>query len=234
MITNQVITRQLGDFTVTQRTKDGFFNANELLSQWNSSISAKRKRMVEFNESSNTKEFIIALENDLSHCRKIDHGDNQAVKEIKGRQTKNGRTKDQVWMHPYLFIKFAMWINPTFELTVIKFVYDEMIKYRNEAGDAYRVLAAAVKKIVSDSFMQTAMKKVSEGVNWVVFNSHEKAIRNKKGSDYDQRRLSDFETKLAELITDGFINDFDSLISYMRKQYQLKYNPKVFTEKFAD
>ncbi|MGL5979434.1 MAG: KilA-N domain-containing protein [Phocaeicola sp.] len=234
MITNQAMTRQLGDFTVTQRTKDSFFDANELLSQWNNFNPNNKRRLDRFKESPNTKEFINALESDVSHMSKTAYGDNQVVKEIKGRQTKNGRTKDQVWMHPYLFIKFAMWINPTFELTVIKFVYDEMIKYRNEAGDAYRVLAAAVKTIVSDSFMQIAMKKVSEGVNWVVFNSHEKAIRNKKGSDYDQRRLSDFETKLAELITDGFITDFDSLIAYMRKQYQLKYNPKVFTEKIAD
>ena len=38
------------------------------------------------------------------------------------------------WIHPVLFVKFAMWLNPRFEVQVIKFVYDEMIKYRNKAS----------------------------------------------------------------------------------------------------
>lgn len=38
-------------------------------------------------------------------------------------------------MHPMLFIDFAMWINPEFKYDVIKFVHDEMIRYRNEAGE---------------------------------------------------------------------------------------------------
>ena len=42
------------------------------------------------------------------------------------------------WMHPLLFIDFAMWINPSFKYDVLKFVYDRMLMYRNEAGDAYR------------------------------------------------------------------------------------------------
>ena len=35
MKTNNVLTRPMGDFSVNQRTKDGFFNATELLRQWN-------------------------------------------------------------------------------------------------------------------------------------------------------------------------------------------------------
>lgn len=35
MKTNQIMVRPMGDFEVTQRTKDGFFNATELLKQWN-------------------------------------------------------------------------------------------------------------------------------------------------------------------------------------------------------
>ena len=35
MKTNQIMVRLMGDFKVTQRTKDGFFNATELLKRWN-------------------------------------------------------------------------------------------------------------------------------------------------------------------------------------------------------
>lgn len=34
----------------------------------------------------------------------------------------------EVWMHPSLFIKFAMWLDPKFELDVIKTVYDNLDK----------------------------------------------------------------------------------------------------------
>lgn len=33
-----------------------------------------------------------------------------------------------------------MWINPKFEVKVIKFAFDELIKYRNDAGDNYKLL----------------------------------------------------------------------------------------------
>ena len=65
-------------------------------------------------------------------------------------------------MHPLLFIDFAMWLNPVFKVKVLKFVYDQLIKYRNEAGDAYRELGAAIHSIVPKDFMPKAMMKVGE------------------------------------------------------------------------
>lgn len=38
MITNQNMIRTMGKFKVTQRTKDGYFNATELLRQWNNNV----------------------------------------------------------------------------------------------------------------------------------------------------------------------------------------------------
>ena len=55
---------------------------------------------------------------------------------------------------------FAMWINPTFKYAALKFVYDQMIKYRNEAGDAYRELGSSVQKIVPRNSMKKDMKKI--------------------------------------------------------------------------
>ena len=162
------------------------------------------------------------------------YGDNQQVteadliKHVKGRMNKNGRTPDKVWMNPILFIKFAMWINPTFEVKVIRFVYDEMIKYRNDAGDAYRDLSSAIGKIVPADFMPKAMQKVAEALNWIVFGCHEKMARNKYGDENKQRELYQLEKKVADLINDGFIKNYDSLINYLRKKYQENQYPKVF------
>lgn len=43
MKTNQIMIRPMGEFKVTQRTKDGFFCATELLAQWNEKSGMKKR-----------------------------------------------------------------------------------------------------------------------------------------------------------------------------------------------
>lgn len=228
MKTNQEMVRYIDNFSVVQRTSDGYFDGSELLRQWNNIEGNTRRRMDKFLESDNTSEFLKALAEDESHRSKMTIGENQLVIKIKGRNTKGGKTPDKVWMNPLLFIKFAMWINPTFEVKVLRFVYDEMIRYRNDAGDAYKELSSAVMKIVPKDFMPKAMQKVGEALNWVVFNNHEKMLRNKHGEEQKQRELWQLEKKVADLVNEGFLTDYESLIGYLRLQYQKRNYPKVF------
>lgn len=216
MKTNQVMLRPMGCFSVEQRTKDGMFNATSLLKQWNVSAGEK-KEIKKFFENQNTKEFISALieEENLN-------GEKSAYLTSRGKY--NGGT----WMHPILFVKFAMWLNPRFEVKVIKFIYDQMIAYRNEAGDAYRELSAAVAKIVTPNFMASAMRQTAEAINWCVFNQHETAIRNKHGEEVKMRQLFELERKVASLIEDGFITKFDDMMEYLRNQWRKANVPKVF------
>lgn len=222
--------RPMGMFSVEQRTKDGFFNGAGLLLQWNSIKENPRRRMSEFLESAKVKEFMIALAEDESQRRKSDIAVNQLLIAIKGRNTKYGRTPDKVWLNPVLFIKFAMWINPRFEVQVIRFVYDHMIEFRNDAGDAYKDLGSAVQKIVAPNFMCVAMKKVGEALNWIIFNKHEKALRNKHGEEWKMRSLFDLEREIAMLINKGFIKEYKGLIVYLRDEYKRRNMPAVFME----
>lgn len=138
---------------------------------------------------------------------------------------KNGGT----WMTPLMFLDFAMWLNPAFKVKVLKFVQDEMIKYRNEAGDAYNKLGSAVSKIVRKDFMPQAMQKVGEALNWIVFNEHERNIRNQYGEEKKQRELYELERKVADLINEGFIKSYDQMITYLKNVYRHKYLPAVFS-----
>ena len=228
MKTNQEMVRYIDSFSVVQRTSDGYFDGSELLRQWNNVEGNPRRRMSEFIDSPKVKEFLKALADDESHRSKTDIGENQLLIKVKGKNTKEGKTPDKVWMNPLLFIKFAMWINPTFEVKVLRFVYDELIRYRNDAGDAYKELSSAVMKIVPKDFMPKAMQKVGEALNWVIFNNHEKMLRNKHGDEIKQRELWQLEKKVADLINEGFITNFDNLISYLRNQYQKRNYPQVF------
>jgi hypothetical protein len=217
MKTNQILTRKMGDFNVNQRTSDGMFNATELLKQWNEQDNSK-KEISKFFENQNTKSFLEVLEKE-----EILHTQNFAYVKSKASRGKNVGT----WMHPYLFIKFAMWLNPKFEYQVIKFVYDELIKYRHDAGDNYILLTKAIAKIVSKPFLHVAIQNIARAINHIVFNTHYSGIRNAEASEETLRNLSNLEFKLSELINEGFITDYDQTISYLRKQWNNKYQPKL-------
>lgn len=213
MVTNQVMKRHMGSFDIFQRTKDGFFNATMLLAQWNSS-SGMQKQMSHYFQNSSTEELTATIMREENLKER-----NSVVLSSRG---KNGGT----WMHPVLFIDFAMWLNPSFRYHALKFVYDQMIKFRNDAGDAYRDLSAAIAKISSKTDMQSRMKKVAEALNYVVFAEHYPNIRNDHGSEAEMQDLLSLERKLADLINEGFITDFDSLITYLRIQWSKRRAPQ--------
>lgn len=218
MKTNNVMVRPMGQFSVTQRTKDGMFNATALLKQWNESNGMK-KELKDYLENKATQEFTAALISEENL-----HGGNSPYVKSKARADRGGGT----WMHPLMFIDFAMWLNPAFKVKVLKFVYDQMIKYRNDAGDAYKELGAAMATIVNKQFMATAMANTSRGINFIVFGDHYTAIRNDKGTEELQRELFELERKVADLINDGFITEYEQVINYLRKKWKEKYTPKVF------
>lgn len=146
-------------------------------------------------------------------------GDYQTVSIIKGKRNKFGlKEPDKYYMHPYLFIKFAMWLNPRFEVQVIKFVYDELIKNRNIAGDNYKVLSASVS-----IFPDVDYSKIAQGLNFIVFNRHQTNIRNTATAE-QLSELHELENKLSFAIDMGLINDYPTLIRTMRKMYSEKYS----------
>jgi hypothetical protein len=222
MKTNVNMIRKMGDFEVIQRTSDSMFNATKLLQQWNN-YSGQKKDISHFFQNDATKEFIEAI--------KTENGITGTAYNQIFIKTKGGIERGSTWMHPLLFIDFAMWLNSAFKVKVLKFVYDEMIKYRHEAGDEYRALSSAVQKIIPPDFMQVAMKKIGEALNWIVFGNHEHGIRNKFGDERTQRELSLLEKKVADLISEGFICDYNQLVNYLRKLFHEKNYPKVFNSK---
>lgn len=214
MKTNVVLTRKMGDFDVLQRTSDGMFNATELLKQWNKSKGMK-KEIGDYFDNNSSKEFI----NTIIQKENLNKG-NSPYLTTRG---KNGGT----WMHPLLFIDFAMWINPSFKYDVLKFVYDQLIKYRNDAGDAYNEMASAIKKIVQPHFVSDAIRNVAKAINYVVYGNHEKGMRNKVGEEVQTRELYEVERDISKLINNGFITNYEQLMNYLRREWNKKWQPKM-------
>ena len=53
---------------------------------------------------------------------------------------------DSTWVHPMLFLKYMMFLSPSFEYRALKMVQDNLIQLRNETGDARKTLATAIAK----------------------------------------------------------------------------------------
>lgn len=210
MNTNQIMIRQLANFKVEQRTKDGYFNSTELLKAWNTANTAN-KELKDYLSNKATQEFIKAL------CEEENlNGDKSPYLATRG---KNGGT----WMHPLLFIDFAMWLNPTFKVKVLKFVSDQMLSYRNEAGEAYKALASAISHIVPKNTIREHMETIAKGLNWIIVGRHEKMIRNEYGTEEKQKEYFELERQLAMLINDGFLKTGNEVVEYLRDKFKKKY-----------
>lgn len=210
MITNQIMKRPLANFVVEQRTKDGYFNLTDLLSKWNNSNNTK-KELKDYPGNKATQEFIKAL------CEEENiNGEKTPYLASRG---KNGGT----WGHPLMFLDFAMWLNPAFKVKVLKFVSDQMLTYRNEAGDAYKELASAMGKICTPHQMKRYMPILGKGINYIVTNKHEKKLRNEYGTEEKQKEYFELERQVAMLINEGFLKTPEDVASYLRRKFQQKY-----------
>lgn len=113
------ITIKMGNYYVIQRTKDGMFNATDLLRQFNE--ENKEKHIYDFIRTKSTKEYIHVLEFvESTYC-----GDEEA-EIIEIERGRYGR----IWMHPLLFLEFAAWLNPMFKYDIMSFVNEQLVNDR--------------------------------------------------------------------------------------------------------
>lgn len=203
MKTSVNMVRKMGDFNVIQRTKDGMFDATELLKQWNIR-SGQRKGVDEFIRKQSTQEFMKTLEVEESI---------NTTKVVLSRKGKKGGT----WMHPLLFIDFAMWLNPRFKYHVLKFVYDQLIEQRHAAGDMSRTLSNAAKQLPGVDY-----RRIAKGLNYIVFDRHESGTLRQTATKEQLNELSEIQNKLAFAVDMGYIKTFQELIDEMKKIYLIK------------
>lgn len=213
MITNQIMKRPLADFTVEQRTKDGYFCLTGLLNNWNLKMGTK-KELKDYFENKATQEFVKALADEENL-----HGDKSPYVKSKARLDRGGGT----WGHPLLFIDFAMWLNPHFKVKVLKFVSDQMLTYRNEAGDAYKQLSSAMSKICTPHQMKRYMPILGKGINYIVAGHHGHQLRNEYGTEEKQKEYFELEKQVAMLVNEGFLRTPEDVANYLRLKFQNKY-----------
>jgi len=130
MKTQVLMKRELFGSEIEQQSKTGFFNATDLVkigNKWRSSRDLPIFNFSAFLNNSKTKEFIEELNSKYDIV-------------ISKGKSKNSKT----WVHPLLFIDIALAINPKLKVEVYEWLFDNLIRFRNDSGDSYKEMSAAI------------------------------------------------------------------------------------------
>lgn len=130
MVTEVCLQRELFGEHISQMSKSEFFSATDLVragDKWRVLNGLCVFNLSQYLGLNSTKEFIVELENKYGSCI------------IKGR----GRNAN-TWVHPLLFIDIALAINSKLKIEVYEWLFDNLIKYRNDSGDSYKEMCAAL------------------------------------------------------------------------------------------
>ena len=217
MKTNQLMKRDFMGSIITQRTKDSFFNATDLLSVYNG-LSDTNKRFDDFWRNKNVSDFIKELENDFIL-------NNDDMRGFKTYETKRGRG-GATWMHPYLFVKFAMWLSPKFELNVIRWVYDNLIECRTNAGSHYKEMCEAISLSYYENQKEKrnplVYRKEANFLNYLVYGSLKGGRRNEL-SEKELTLLNDLQKLNIKFITNGVDNRKERLCAHAENFKTINY-----------
>jgi len=175
MTTEVVMQRELFGEPIAQKSKSEFFSATDLVRAGN-----KFRRMnglVDFNftqflSGKQVKEFVQALESKY---------DQRCV--IKGGKGAGSVT----WVHPLLFIDIALAISPQLKIEVYEWLYDHLLRYRNDSGDSYKEMSTALyglstNKSTFGKSMQNVALQIQEAVgvsDWQLATQEQLRLRDK-------------------------------------------------------
>lgn len=144
----------------------------------------------------------------------------KVMKKYGAYKTSGARQNKHTSCNPYIWVLLAMELNPELYATVVIWLGDNLITNRIEAGDKYNELCRAAAK-----FKNVDYAKIGRALNFVVFNQHEKMLRN-TATQNELKEIDDIQKSLAFAINMGYIKSFDALISEMRKLWDKKWgNP---------
>lgn len=130
MITEVIMKRKLLDGEVSQKSKSGFLSLTELVrlgNKWRIQRGLEPFKQEQWFRQKSTKEFMKTLEEKFGKVK------------ISG-----GGRGHHTWVHPYLFIDAALSINPTLKIEIYSWLYDNLLKYRDDSGDSYKKMTGSV------------------------------------------------------------------------------------------
>ena len=173
MKTQVIMKRKLWDSEISQQSKTEFLSATDLVRAGNQWRIKKGLPLFNFNEWLRTKGTKIFF---------------NALQAKYGKVKINSKGKNQhTWLHPILFIDLALAISPEIKIQVYEWLYDSLLKYRNDSGDSYKKMTGALYNLTTNKskfpkIIVDVAKKIKQEIgveNWEEANEKELEYRDK-------------------------------------------------------
>jgi hypothetical protein len=127
MKTEVVMRRSFFGGAIRQKSKSTYFSATDLVNQANE-IRDKKFNLSKWLHNDSTQAFIQEIEKTY---------DCKAVEVTRGCYA-------GTWVHPMLFMDLALTLSPKLKVTVYEWIRDELLKFRDDSGDSYKLMSGAL------------------------------------------------------------------------------------------
>lgn len=181
MKTEVMMIRNLGDIEVRQSNQTEMFNVTDLVNGYNEvrrSMGLPEKRLYDYWINDSTKEFLEALEHELS----LNDGISRELKIT--RKGKYGGT----YVAPQVFVDIAMWLNPSFKAKVMIWVSDNLLGVRNTTGIQQQLMNRELAEKFSNRTTKWLIMRFSQRINEYILE---------EGQDWQTATTEQLEQRLA-------------------------------------
>jgi|TARA_Y100000310_G_C20623962_1_gene784836 hypothetical protein len=132
MKTQQIMKREFFGKEIRQNHKTGFFCINDLThvgNMYRENKGLPKAKWVKYRKAKKPQELFESLmkQEDTAEIFKTTRG-------------KDGAT----WAHPLVFFDYAMWLSADFKIAVYKWLYDNLIEFRDNSGDSYKKMCGVL------------------------------------------------------------------------------------------
>lgn len=222
--------RRLFGVIIRQDTKTSFLSVTDLQEAYTRKrieIGWKEKRVEDILSNKNNAERIFYILEKQGYDIKTDFpGFMESVekeslikvmKKLKAYKTIGRGENRRTVCDPYIWVLIALELNPMLYAEVVTWLTDRLILNRIEVGNWYNTLSRAVSRFDNPDY-----QRMARGLNWIVFNDHERNLRN-YASNEELKELDYLQHSLVMMMDMGYIKSFNDLLRVMRDMYKKKW-----------
>lgn len=211
--------RELFGVVIKQETKTGFLSVSDLqrayeIARWQHGWSDKR--ISDIMQSIAFKERVYYLiknqgfiKAEISAFMEMveKEGITKVLKGLQVYKTTGARESKTTFTNAYIWILLAMELNPMIYAAVVTWLTDTLIFDRIEAGDEFKPMNNAIKKII----VNPDYRKYAIAINERVFGKHLTGMRN-LASAQELKKITKIEQFISQGVNIGMIKNDEQLM----------------------
>jgi hypothetical protein len=216
--------RELFGIVIRQETKNNFLSVTELqkayeIARWQYGWSEADISSLMQSQKFKERIYYVLKDRDviktelsafIEMCK--EHGITKVLKGLNLWKTTGARQNKTVMCDPYVWIAIALELNPMVYAKVITFITDSLMFDRIEAGDEFKPMNAAIKKVIP----KPDYRKYSIAINERVFGKHMTGMRNLASSE-ELKKIIKIEQFVSQGIEIGMIKNDDQIMYSITK-----------------